>query len=98
MNSFAFPKNSSLIPFFKHHYHQMQETGLLKRLDAHWAPFLTQKSCNKVEFEGISMKKLIILFVTLLSGTILSAITLFSEIIAVKLVNTIGQSTLTTLL
>ena len=93
MNSFAFPKNSSLIPFFKHHYHQMQETGLLQRLDAHWAPFLTQKSCNKVEFEGISMKKLIILFVTLLSGTILSAITLFSEIIAVKLVNTIGQST-----
>ena len=71
----------------------MQETGLLKRLDAHWAPFLTQKSCNKVEFEGISMKKLTILFVTLLSGTILSAITLFSEIIAVKLVNTIGQST-----
>ena len=69
----------------------MQETGLLQRLDAHWAPFLTQKSCNKVEFEGISMKKLVILFVTLLCGTILSAITLMSEIIAIKIVN-IGQS------
>ena len=85
MNAFAFPKNSSLLPFFNHIYHQMQEIGLLKRLNGQWAPFANQKSCNHVEFEGISIKKTILLFAILLCGVLFAAIILVFEITIVNI-------------
>ena len=82
--SFGFPKNSPLLPFFKYAYKKLRQTGTLKRISEKWRDKTKSSKCGKNNMTPLTFKKLAALYVLLLIGTFLAAITLVAENIAAK--------------
>lgn len=78
--SIAFPKGSPLVPFFKHTYSQIRQTGVLLRLTEKWQKKASQGSCESMDsLEPISINKIISLIALLFFGICLAIIILAIE-------------------
>ena len=82
--SFGFPKSSPLLPFFRYAYKKLRQTGTLKRISEKWKDKTKSSKCGQNNMTPLTFKKLAALYVILLVGTILAAITLVAENIAAK--------------
>ena len=70
--SFAFPKKSSLYPFFTNLLLRKFETGELDKLTKFSGPALRKCRSNKVESRGISFSKVVFPFYILIGGALLA--------------------------
>ena len=79
-SSFAFPKGSSLLPFFKHAYNKIRQTGALHRHSKKWRTQDESIGCDsKNELTPISFNKIVSLAALLLLGIFLALLTLMFE-------------------
>ena len=78
--SFAFPKNSPLLPFFKYAYGKIKQSGALYRINEKWKQTGKSSNCNsKDSLSPISFNKIVSLISLLVFGIILSVITMVVE-------------------
>ena len=78
--SFAFPKNSPLLPFFKYAYGKIKQSGALYRINEKWKLTGKSSNCNsKDSLSPISFNKIVSLIGLLVCGIILSIITMVVE-------------------
>ena len=79
--SFAFPKGSPLLPFFRHAYNKIRQTGALHRLSKKWRTQDQSIGCDsKNVLTPISFNKIVSLVAVLLLGIVLAfATTLFEK-------------------
>ena len=78
--SFAFPKNSPLVPFFKYAYGKIKQSGTLYRINEKWKKTGESSNCNsKDSLSPISFNKIVSLISLLVFGIILSIITMAME-------------------
>ena len=82
--SFGFPKRSPLLPFFRYAYKKLRQTGTLQRISEKWKDKTKSSKCGRKNMTPLTFKKLATLYIILLVGTILAAITLVTENIAAK--------------
>ena len=79
-NSFAFPKNSPLVPFFKYAYGKIKQSGALYRINEKWKQTGNPSNCDsKDSMSPISFNKIVSLIGLLVCGIILSIITMVVE-------------------
>ena len=79
-NSFAFPKNSPLVPFFKYAYGKIKQSGALYRINEKWKKTGQSSNCDsKDSMSQISFNKIVSLIGLLVVGIILSIITIAVE-------------------
>ena len=79
-NSFAFPKNSPLVPFFKYAYGKIKQSGALYRINEKWKQTGNPSNCDsKDSMSPISFNKIVSLIGLLVFGIILSIITMAVE-------------------
>ena len=79
-SSFAFPKASPLLPFFRHAYNKIRQTGALHRLSKKWRTQDESIGCNsKNELAPISFNKIVSLIALLLLGIFLALVTIMFE-------------------
>ena len=76
--SYGFPKNSPLFPFFNHAYKKIRESGAYQKKQSKWAVSDT-KNCKSVTISSVPMKKVISLFGLLLCGVVFSSLILVFE-------------------
>ena len=78
--SFAFPKNSPLVPFFKYAYGKIKQSGALYRINEKWKKTGQSSNCDsKDSMSQISFNKIVSLIGLLVVGIILSIITIAVE-------------------
>ena len=78
--TFAFPKASPLLPFFRHAYNKIRQTGALHRLSKKWRTQDESIGCNsKNELAPISFNKIVSLVALLLLGIFLALVTIMFE-------------------
>ena len=83
--SFAFQKNSTLIPFFNYVLQEIREKGMLEELFRKWTP-RKFKECKKSEdIKGISIYRVILILILFCSGILLAMITMVFEVILNKM-------------
>ena len=79
-SSFGFPKGSPLIPFFRHAYNKLRQTGALHRHNKKWRTRDESIGCgSKNELAPISFNKIVSLVALLLLGIFLALITIMFE-------------------
>ena len=79
-NSFAFPKNSPLVPFFKYAYGKIKQSGALYRINEKWKQTGQSSNCDSTDsMSPISFHKIVSLIGLLVFGIILSIITMAVE-------------------
>ena len=79
-NSFAFPKNSPLAPFFKYAYGKIKQSGALYRINEKWKQTGNPSNCDsKDSLSPVSFNKIVSLIGLLVLGIILSIITMAVE-------------------
>ena len=79
-SSFAFPKGSPLLPFFRHAYNKLRQTGALHRHSKKWRTRDESIGCgSKNELAPISFNKIVSLVALLLLGIFLALITIMFE-------------------
>ena len=79
-SSFAFPKGSPLLPFFKHAYNKIRQTGTLHRHSKKWRTQDESIGCDsKNELTSISFNKIVSLIALLLLGIFLALVTIMFE-------------------
>ena len=79
-NSFAFPKNSPLVPFFKYAYGKIKQSGALYRINEKWKQTGQSSNCDSTDsMSPISFNKIVSLIGLLVFGIILSIITMAVE-------------------
>jgi hypothetical protein len=78
--SFAFPKGSPLLPFFRYAYYKIRQTGALHRHSKKWRIQDQSIGCDsKNEQTPISFNKIVSLAALLLLGIFLALLTLMFE-------------------
>ena len=78
--SFAFPKGSPLLPFFRYAYYKIRQTGALHRHSKKWRIQDQSIGCDsKNELTPISFSKIVLLVAVLLLGIFLALVTLMLE-------------------
>ena len=78
--SFAFPKNSPLVPFFKYAYGKIKQSGALYRINEKWKQTGNPSNCDSNDsMSPISFNKIVSLIGLLVCGIILSIITMVVE-------------------
>ena len=76
LSSFGFPKGSPLLPFFRHAYNKIRQTGALHRHSKKWRTEDQPTGCDsKNLLMPISFNKIISLVVLVLLGIFLALIT-----------------------
>ena len=80
LETFAFPKNSSILPFFKKAYIKMRETGTWSQINLHWR-LKKAIDCKSADFEPVSIYQNASLIVLLIGGIIFAAFSIIFEII-----------------
>ena len=90
--SFAFPKDSPLLPFFKYAYKKLRQTGFLNQISQRWNNDRKTSKCESRNLESISFKKFGSLVVLLFFGCLTSFITFLIENFHRKLIQTIHSS------
>ena len=84
--SFAFPKGSPLLPFFRHAYNKIRQTGALHRHSKKWRTEDQPSGCDsKNLLTPITFNKIISLVALLLIGISLSLLTSLSEKMHLKM-------------
>ena len=79
-SSFGFPKGSPLIPFFRHAYNKLRQTGALHRHSKKWRIRDESIGCDsKNELAPISFNKIVSLVALLLLGIFLALVTIMFE-------------------
>ena len=79
-STFAFPKASPLLPFFRHAYNKIRQTGALHRHSKKWRTQDESIGCNsKNELAPISFNKIVSLVALLLLGIFLALVTIMFE-------------------
>ena len=79
-STFAFPKASPLLPFFRHAYTKIRQTGALYRHSKKWRTQDESIRCNsKNELAPISFNKIVSLVALLLLGIFLALVTIMFE-------------------
>ena len=79
-SSFGFPKGSPLIPFFRHAYNKLRQTGALHRHSKKWRTRDESIGCgSKNELAPISFNKIVSLVALLLLGIFLALVTIMFE-------------------
>ena len=66
--SFGLPKGSPMVPFFKHAYNKLRQTGTLYRIQEKWRQTKRIGKCGANSLRPISLKKIISIIVLLLMG------------------------------
>ena len=78
--SFAFPKGSPLLPFFRHAYNKIRQTGALHRHSKKWRTEDQPTGCDSKNLvTPISFNKIISLLALVLLGISLASITSLCE-------------------
>lgn len=76
--SWMFPKNSILTPLFNKQMFELKKTGILDRLlTEHFKPM--DFDCNTIQFVEIDFQLVLVLFITLILGAILSVLIVLVE-------------------
>ena len=75
--SFGFPKNSPLLPFFRYAYKKLRQVGALKRISERWKK--TSSKCELNDLKPISFKTIGSLIALLSFGFLAAFITFFLE-------------------
>lgn len=84
--SFAFPKGSPLLPFFRHAYNKIRQTGALHRHSKKWRTEDQPTGCDSKNLvTPISFNKIISLVALLLLGIFLALLTNLLEKIQLKM-------------
>ena len=79
-SSFGFPKGSPLLPFFRHAYNKIRQTGALYRHSKKWRTQDESIGCDsKNELVPISFNKIVSLVALLLLGIFLALVTIMFE-------------------
>ena len=79
--SYGFPKNSPILPFFNKAYEKIRESGAWIRIQRKWSK--SDGNCLKNDnYKPISIKKAITLLICLATGIAISMIIFFFEILA----------------
>ena len=66
--SMAFQKGSPMVPFFKHAYNKLRQTGTLTRIKQKWEKKEISGNCGSNQLRPISFNKIVSLIVLLLLG------------------------------
>ena len=71
--SLAFPKKSPLYPFFMHFYTIMLETGDFDKITKSWGRGMPNCKSKDIDFEGISISKVILVIFILIGGVLIAS-------------------------
>ena len=99
ISSFAFPKGSPLLPFFKHAYSKIGQSGALKRISRKWMKKGKPLNCDsKNSMEPLTLKKIGSLIVLLIMGMVFAIVAFIFEVCMDKIQTTkkCKESTATT--
>ena len=81
ISSFAFPKGSPLLPFFKHAYSKIGQSGALERISRKWMKKGIPLNCNsKNSIEPLTLNKIGSLIVLLIMGMIFAFVAFIIEV------------------
>ena len=81
ISSFAFPKGSPLLPFFKHAYSKIGQSGALERISRKWMKKGIPLNCNsKNSIEPLTLNKIGSLIVLLFMGMIFAFVAFIIEV------------------
>ena len=79
-STFAFPKGSPLLPFFRYAYNKIRQTGALHRHSTKWRIQDQSIGCDsKNELTSIAFNKIVSLVAVLFLGIFLALVTLILE-------------------
>ena len=96
ISSFAFPKGSPLLPFFKHAYSKIGQSGALKRISRKWMKKGKPLNCDS-NMEPLTLKKIGSLIVLLIIGVLFAILALLIELCHDKMTTTKNDTQSTTI-
>ena len=84
--SYAFPKGSPLLPFFKYAYSKIRQSGALQRINRKWAKNGESLNCDSNNsLEPITLKKVGSLIAVLIMGVLFAIVALIIEVCVDKM-------------
>ena len=84
--TYAFPKGSPLLPFFKHAYSKIRQSGALQRVKRKWMKKLKPVNCDSGNsMEPITLNKIGSLIVLVIIGVLFAIVALFIEVFKDKI-------------
>ena len=87
--SYAFPKASPLLPFFKHAYSKIRQSGALQRVNKKWMKDTKSLNCDSgISMEPITLNKIGSLIALVIMGLLLAIVALIIEVFKDKISTT----------
>ena len=91
--SYAFPKNSPLLPFFKYAYGKIRQSGALQRIKRKWTKNGESLNCDaNNSLEPITLKKVGSLIAVLIMGVLFAIVALIIEVCMDKMQQQISKA------
>ena len=96
--SYAFPKASPLLPFFKHAYSKIRQSGALQRVNRKWMKNTKSLNCDSgISMEPITLNKIGSLIALVIMGLLFATVALIIEVFKDKISTTKNCTRSTTL-
>ena len=87
--TYAFPKASPLLPFFKHAYSKIRQSGALQRVNKKWMKKVQHLNCNSNQsIEAITLNRIGSLIVLLIIGVLFAILAVLIELCHDKMTTT----------
>ena len=96
--AYAFPKDSPLLPFFKHAYSKIRQSGALQRVNRKWMKKVQPLNCDSNNsIEAITFNRIGSLIVLLIIGVLFAILALLIELCHDKMTTTKNDTQSTTI-
>ena len=87
--TYAFPKNSPILPFFKHAYSKIRQSGALQRVNRKWMKKVQHLNCGSSNsIEGITLNRVGSLIVLTIIGVLFAILAVLIELCHDKMTTT----------
>ena len=87
--TYAFPKNSPILPFFKHAYSKIRQSGALQRVNRKWMKKVQHLNCGSSNsIEGITLNRVGSLIVLIIIGLLFAILAVLIELCHDKMTTT----------
>ena len=87
--TYAFPKDSPILPFFKHAYSKIRQSGALQRVNRKWMKKVQPRNCGSSNsIEGITLNRVGSLIVLIIIGLLFAILAVLIELCHDKMTTT----------
>ena len=84
--TYAFPKGSSLLPFFKYAYSKIRQSGALQRINRKWMKNAKSLNCDSNNsMEPITLNRIGLLIALVIMGVLFAVVALIIELYYIRI-------------